>query len=334
MAASRALAPSTFAGSTRTAVEAKAPWVDAVLEAARRDLNRRTATGLDAAARRYSEIERQWPQDPRAQAGLARVAALRADLRLGDRFALYFESRSRAERALAREPTQVDALLALSSAQRLLEWDAAAAGRSLEAALAVAAHDPDVHQVRAWWLSAAGRHREAIDAATRASALAPGSATKRSDLAFVLTMAGRFDAAAAEARAVLDANPREGAAWGALLRSRLGAGDLDGALDLHLDMLRTYGVPPEAVARWRAVGEAEGYWAFSSRWLESVPSERLLIARAAALAHLGQLDRAFGLVERAVERRDWEALWLESLPELAPLHRDGRFQQLLNRLEA
>ncbi|MEO1368637.1 MAG: winged helix-turn-helix domain-containing protein, partial [Acidobacteriota bacterium] len=205
VAASRALAP-----QVEPAFAAES-WTAALLEASRRDLDLRTAESLAAAERRYLEVERSRPDDVRAQAGLARVAAMRADLRLGDRFELYFEARKRAEHALATAPDEVDALLALSSAQRLLEWDAAAAGRSLDAALAADPRHPDVHQVRSWWLSARGEHGEAVAAARRAVELSPRSSTKRADLAFVLVMAGRFDEGAAEALAVLDGDPGTGA---------------------------------------------------------------------------------------------------------------------------
>ncbi|MEM8993495.1 MAG: winged helix-turn-helix domain-containing protein [Acidobacteriota bacterium] len=323
VAASRALAPRV---ETSTLQET---WAEALLEASRRDLDRRTAESLTAAERRYLEVERSRPDDVRAQAGLARVAAMRADLRLGDRFELYFEARMRAEQALAAAPDEVDALLALSSAQRLLEWDPQAAGRSLDAALAADPGHPDVHQIRSWWLSAEGQHGEAVAAARRALELAPRSLTKRADLAFILVMAGHFDDGAAEARAVLDEDPGTGAAWGALIRARLGVGDLDGALRLHLEMLAAYGATPEALEPWRALGREEGYWAFAGDLLDATAPDDALVHRAAAFAQLGESDRALALLERAAERRDWEVLWLEALPELAPLHAEERFQALL-----
>ncbi|MEM1205721.1 MAG: winged helix-turn-helix domain-containing protein, partial [Acidobacteriota bacterium] len=141
--------------------------VDALLVRARRELDERSPASLERAEAHYLRLLDLRGDDPRAHAGLARVAALRADLRLGDRFDLYHEARSRAERALSRDGSLVDAHLALATTQFILDWDASAAARSLETCLSLEPGNPDVHQVRAWLFSAMGDHAAARRAAAR-----------------------------------------------------------------------------------------------------------------------------------------------------------------------
>ncbi|MEM1207518.1 MAG: hypothetical protein AAGN66_30065, partial [Acidobacteriota bacterium] len=108
-------------------------------------------------------------------------------------------------------------------------------------------------------------------------------------------------------------------------------GDPESARRHHLGILRRGGWGPSDLADLEGPRVGGGYWPFLRRVLDRLPPETALASRAAAAAHLGELDDAVALLERAADRRDWEILWLEQLPELAPLRDLDRFQALLER---
>ncbi|MEM8959873.1 MAG: winged helix-turn-helix domain-containing protein [Acidobacteriota bacterium] len=288
------------------------PEMLTALETARGELALRTAASLTRAELAYRHLG----DDPRALAGLARVATLRADLRLGDRFALYHQARGLAERALAIDPTVVDAHLALGAIHLLIDWDVEAARLSLDRALALAPDDPDVLQVQAWQLSALGRHDAAIDAARRAVEGASSSITHRADLAFLQIVADRPDKAL-ETIAATSLDDPELTRLAAI--AHLAQGDEASAGEL---LHRWAGSPASLPA---------DYWAIIGAVAERLADDHALVMRAALHAREGELDTAMRLLERAYERRDWEILWLERLPGFAPLHAHEGFAALIER---
>lgn len=292
---------------------------------ARRLMESRRPEALASADRTFQELADQHAEAAEVMAAQARLAALRADLRGGDRFRLYHRARSLAERALSLNPDLVDAHLALATVEMIMEWDGAAASRSLAKAMGSARRPLDisaVEQAQSWLLSAQGDHNGARRAALRSVILDPRNPTKRGDLALILVFAGDLSRAIEESRRALMQDRAEGSAWGALIRARLAQNDVEGAEVALRDM-------------WGLHHQSQGYWQLTHRLLEPAEPEddrgQALAARAAALAHLGRVDQALTLLERAAERRDWEILWLEQLPELRPLLTEPRFQRLLRR---
>jgi len=305
------------------------PSLEALHAEARKRLDLRTPKDLDKAQQAYRQILELLPDDARGQAGLARVAATRADLRDGDRFELYHESKSRAQRALAIDADLADAHLALGTTQLLLDWNLPLAAASLEYAVGQDPENPDGHQVLAWSHSAQGAHLLAETAARRSVELDPQSANRRADLAFLLLMGGNADGAIEEAEAALVLDEVNISAAVVLIRAHLSARDLNSAQAILLAM-----VSPPKLPTAESPLASLGFWALFERILPQLPDEEALTFRAGLSARAGELDKAFGFLEVAFARRSWEILWLEHLPELTPLREEARFKKLLRRRDS
>lgn len=307
------------------------PVVTALLSTGRRGLEKRRWESLEQAEQAYERLSELRPEDPRGYAGMARVASMRADMRLGDRFELFHRTRTLAERALSLDESVADAHLALSSAQLFSQWDLEGAGHSIERALGLAPTDPDVHQLRAWWLSASGDLQGATSVARHVVALQPANPTRRADLAFLLVLAGEIEEAIAVAEQTLELDPKNATACGALVRAHLSLGHENEAAGVALELFRLRRMSAETLAELERIQSGEGYWAMLSRVLDDLPPEIWLTTRAAVHAQRGETERALGFLEQAFQRRDWEILWLEHLQELAPLRTELRFKDLLSR---
>ena len=311
------------------------PRVDALFAEARKRLDLRTATDLDLAERAYRDLLARLPEDDRAaghraraEAGLARVAVSRADLRLGDRFGLYHQARSRAEKALAIDPLLAEAHLALGTTRFLLDWDLERSIDSLDRALQVAPEDPDTHQVLAWALSVRGDHAAAEVAARRAVDLDPRSASRRADLAFLLLVAGQHQTAIDEAEAALVLDPANVSAFTVLFRAHLARSDEASARDT---LVRLF--PPREDSDLEALAELD-VWQLLEIVMRHMPPEQGLTVRAGLRARAGAVDQALAALDLAFAQRDWEVLWLEHLPELEDLRQEERFRALLLRRDS
>ena len=297
----------------------------------RADLRQRTPKSLTRAEQRFARVVEVRPQDARGHAGLARVATLRADLRLGDRFQLYHQARQSADRALELDPDSAEAHLALATVHLLFDWDFPRAEDRVLKALDIEPENPDAFQVYSWWLSCRGRHDEAVDAARRALSLEPQAAGRFADLSFMLSFADRGEEAVLYAQSALELQPLHGSANAALIAAQLVRGDERSATARLHPHLR--GTHHDVMRQGQRSSEA-GFWTSLGALLERTPDDQELVSRAAVHAQAGDIERALGFLERAYERRDWEILWLDRLPGLLPLHQEPRFQKLIQSRES
>ena len=252
-----------------------------------------------------------------AWAALSRALSYRADLRLGDRLDLYHRARQAAEKALELDPLEPQAHLSLGTVLFLLDWDFDRAGKHLFRSRELLPDDPTVYQVSAWWFSARGDHEAALSAARRALRLDPASATRRADLAFVHLVAGDTDSSLRHANAALVLDPGCASADAVRVRAHLAR--------------NAFGAAATAMGAPEAEDSETAFWSFLETWIDGLGPGQALVARAALAGHQGQTEIAIALLERARERRDWEVLWLEHLPELRSLHGEPRFIDLLAR---
>ncbi len=311
----------------RTVEKAMGSW----LAEARTALRRRTPESLDRAEQRFARVVEVRPHDARGYAGLARVATLRADLRLGDRFQLYHQARQSAERALELDPESADAHLALATIHLLFDWDFPRAESQVLKALDIEPRNPDAFQVYSWWLSCRSRHDEAVDASRKALALEPQAPNRFADLSFMLSFAGRGEEAVLYAQNALDLQPLHGSANAAMIAAQLVRGDERSATArLHPRLRSTH---RDVMRRGRESSQAD-FWTSLGVLLERAPDDHELVSRAAVHAQAGEIERALGYLERAYERRDWEILWLDRLPGLAPLYEEPRFRKLIQNRES
>lgn len=242
---------------------------------------------------------------------------------------------AQARRALELDPQLAPAHVVMGRILFYVTYDWDAAGRELQRAIEL---DPELarayHQY-AGWLSARGRHEEALAAAERARRLDPGSLLLAADVGLFAYFARRWDQAIAESRRVLALDP--GYVWAQ--RWILYAAQERGSVALALEQARAE--VAAAVERRGArtpeggIGSLEDYWRWRlARMREIVGEDRAPPAQLAMLyLGAGERERALEVLGVACERHaGWRAPYLGVHPFFDPLRSEPRFQAVLECL--
>jgi len=214
-----------------------------------------------------------------------------------------------------------------------LDWDWRGAGARLERAVELDGESARAHQWYSRYLSAVGHTRAALDHARRAVALAPGSASARTDLGLAHFYAGDFrgaiDACAEAARMLPQFVPAQRCAADAAAE----AGDAT----LAVQWMTAFA--PQAAAEIGGVAAREGiagFWRQRVARLEigmtDADCERRAWPLAVALVHHGQADRAIDWLQRAANQRTDVLVFAAVHPAFRPLRADPRFGSLLRRV--
>jgi len=307
------------------------------LEAWRRGrylLSRDTERGYLESARAFAEAVRLDPGFAEAHVGLAD-----AYLMLGrhgyrppvETMPLARESALEAQRLDAAAPGLQAVLAGLLF---YWDWDFEAAEAAYRRAIAEDPGSARSHHGLAHFLSAMGRHDEALAESRRARILEPLSVAIHSDAAWFYYRARRYEEALAESRRALELEPGFGS-----------------ALLCAVSILADRGEPAAAVAELRGAARAEGGDELLALLEGTDPGaalerfrrwrlERLLHAEgyvspyylASAHASLGEVDAAFAWLEKAYAARDRAVLLLNVNPGFDPLRGDPRFAELLARV--
>jgi len=211
-----------------------------------------------------------------------------------------------------------------------LRWDWDEELRAYQRAIAL---DPNVPKVYAWYgfaLAVQGRVEEGLAMRQRAFEMDPTGLVTKINLAGALMSLGRHDEALAQLESTLELEPDY--YWALILRGSMHVdrGELAEAVSLF-EKAGAWTLQVCALAR-------SGHPEAGRRILE----ERLAAAAAGeyvseyhlALAHgaLGDVERAFELLEVAYQKRLWGLSLMGGAWELTGLRTDPRFADLLHRL--
>jgi tetratricopeptide (TPR) repeat protein len=244
------------------------------------------------------------------------------------------QARLAAEKTLALDPADPNALLALAQ----LEWIGArnwpAAERQFRL---VVERNPGFAAGHGWFataLMARGRFDEALAELARASRLDPYSYLVSNDEATILYCARRYGQAIARARKTIEIEPQ-------FIYARVVLGACESARGRYAEALREFqpvlersrldvlGRMGHALARSGRRGEAEALL----RELESEGAQGNSRVQAAFVrAGLGDSAGALDDLEAAFARRETDLNYLAVEPVLAPLHAEPRFQALRKRM--
>lgn len=297
------------------------------------------AAGGEAALRRaIGFLDESIARDPRfadAHASLAEAwIALGDGLHVRSREA-YPRARAAAEAALALEPGLAEAWTYLGVVQTYYEWDLERGPRALDKAAALNPGNARAHHYRADYLSATGRHDEAIAATRRAQALDPLSRAVNEDVGWYSYFARRYREAAVQFRRTADLEPEAPGLHLFAAHCFASLDDWTEALKEARQVLVDTGRDPASADRLLAAGGRDAYHAF----LRSVIAWRQKQTTAvtpfsfAMLAELGDREAALRDLERARDER-WRYLLVEvgGEPRLDPLRSDPRFLALRREL--
>ncbi|MEO7477142.1 MAG: protein kinase, partial [Gemmatimonadales bacterium] len=299
--------------------------------------NKRTGEGIARSIAWFEQAVARTPDDAGLHAALADAhltLALYGAVPAPDAMP---KAKTSAERALALEPGSAQAHGALASVTALYDWAWRDAEDLFRRAVQPACASPTAHQWRAMHLLAPlARFDAARGALAEARELDPLSPAILTSLAVLSFFERDWDRAARELHEVLDLEPGFAAGHYFLGQTQLWGAGGEGSEAAMERAVALAGQSTETVAGLAYVQAVRGRPGKARATLEE------LIARAGdayvsparvAQIHLGLGDRgpALDWLERALEQRCPELVWLGVHPMFDPLRGEARFLALLER---
>ena len=247
------------------------------------------------------------------------------------------KAKQAAEQALNLDGGLAEGYGTLAQLRFFYDWDFPGAERQFRRALELSPNYATAHQWYGLLLMYQRRFEEAFQEIKKAQELDPLSRVIRADLGLIYLYSGRYDEAIQQGRTILEIEPNFSMAH-----------DL---LGMALGQKRMY---PEAIAEFQkylilsdrdpdALMRLGSAYAVSGdkdnalkllHELKSLPKGRYASPCyfAALETALGEKDRAFKRLERALDQRASSLLLLAVDPAFDPLRADPRFQDLLRRV--
>jgi DNA-binding winged helix-turn-helix (wHTH) protein/Tfp pilus assembly protein PilF len=263
-----------------------------------------------------------------AHAGMALACCARAELRLASPAMAYRDARDAALRALAMDPANADAQVALATVLLLSDWNWSGARRSVERALEI---DPD--HAEGWLLygrllEALGRLDEGLQAKQKALERNPASAVVHLQIAVPFWNQRGYDEMIEWARRSLALDPDHVLAREFIASAYLKKGDIDLHMRESLAHATAAGAPPELIEELQAVYASDGrpgIVRYVLRTSANAPAVQLALFHGEA----GDLDAAFFHLDAAIARRDPALVHLAVAPQWDWLRGDARFDERL-----
>jgi tetratricopeptide (TPR) repeat protein len=220
--------------------------------------------------------------------------------------------------------------------RQFYEWDWRGAEEEYKRAIALNSNYATGYQWYAEYLSAMGRHDEALTEIRKAQAVDPLSLIVNAVEANLLYMAGRYDQAIDKSQQVIDMDPNFPEVYEYLKRAYDQKGLYREAIAARQARRRILGRNVTDTPALRAAAEAtsaRAYW--RQRLAQEIEESRvegvLAYEFAEILAKAGDTAGALDWLERACRDHDFMMMYIRVAPNLAPLHSQPRYANLLQR---
>jgi TolB-like protein/DNA-binding SARP family transcriptional activator len=296
---------------------------------------RMTPSSVAEALRHFQDAVRLDPSFAPAHAGIAYAHGVLARMGLIAPTEGYARMRRCAERALALEPRNAEAHIALGMCTTVLDRDWALAERHITLGIEHASVLSESWWSYSYFLCVTARRDEALRAARRARALDPVAPTIWLNEVLVLAAAGDVRAALVSAREFAAFHRDSSASAFALGVAGEAAGDHATAAAAFERAVVLGGGPHSIAARGHnlacmgrtadARALLDGLLAIEDRY---VPPTSLARIHAA----VGDRDEAFRCLDRAADMHDDWLLLMDGWPRFEPIRDDPRFAALRQRL--
>ena len=303
-----------------------------------RGKNELSKQNVDSIKKGAEYFQRSIDDDPRyarAYAGLADAYSLLANYQGLLPSEAFPRAKAAAMKALELDPEAPEAHGALALVKHHFEWDWSGAEAEYKRAIELQPNFASAHHRYAWFLSDMGRHDQALQEIRRAQELDPTSMVVQTNLGRVLYRARRYDESVAELRKAVALDPdrmfthiflgmayeQKGSCTEALNEFRIVqtfTEGRDGTGAAHAEA--TCGRPADAR---RAMKILAG---------PSTDPVQDWFYVAGVFAALGEKDRAFDWLDKAIQNRDFFVTEMKGHPYMDPLRSDPRFGSLLARV--
>jgi tetratricopeptide (TPR) repeat protein len=242
-----------------------------------------------------------------------------------------------ATRALELDEGLAEAHTSLALTLENHDWDWSAAEREFNRAIELNPGYATAHQWYAQYLSAHGRHDEAMAEMSKAHQLDPFSLTINTGLGMVLAEGGREDLAIERLRKTVEMDANFSYVHFQFGRTYLRKMDFEKAI---AEFQKASALSPSMSRYASALGHAyarAGRHSDAHQVLEQLaPSSDGLHASwtdiAIIHAGLGQSDQVFAALEKAHAHREWRLVRMKVEPMFDPVRADPRFGNLLHRI--
>jgi TolB-like protein/Tfp pilus assembly protein PilF len=300
--------------------------------------NRRGGDALLKSVEYFDQAIRIDPGYASAYAGLADTYTLLGSVSgaMGPQNAMA-KAKAAALEALKRDDSLGEAHTSLAMLHFWYDWDWASAEREFKLAIARNRSYPTAHHWYAIYLSAMGRHDEAMTEIDQATRLDPVSAIIRASRGWVQYHRRQYDEAIVESRKALDLDADFVRAHTYLGMSYLKKGKPQEAIAAAAEADRLGGGIPITRAYLAQAYALGGRTAEANQILADLvrptPGRYVSPSDVAALyVWLGEPERAIDWLEKAVDERSFNMVYLKVHPGYDPLRQNPRFVALLRRM--
>ena len=248
---------------------------------------------------------------------------------------LYPKAKAAALKALELDDTLAEAHVSLGYILFNYDWDWAGCEREYKRAFEL---NPGLtYGAYGLYLSAAGRHDEAVAKVKHEEELDPLTIPVKRNVGHVLINARRYEEAIQQFKKVLELKPDAPASLAGLANAYAFKGRHSEAIAAFQKVAQISGNTPGAKAAMAWVYAWFGRGVEARRILaelEVTPNRESLpqITMSTTYAALGEKDKAFSWLDRAYENHSPSLLYLNVMPEFDNLRSDVRFQDLLRRV--
>ncbi len=298
--------------------------------------NRPGPTGLRTAVTYFDQALAIDPAFSRAHSSRARAYLSLAEHYVMEPGEALRIAREAADRALALDPDDGDALVVLGEARRVMDHDPPGARAAFERAMALNPSADAAHRYYAWFLGVRRLGPDAIAAADRAFSLDPLCIVMQTSAADVRYFARDYEGALSRSRHALDMEPESERAMRSAAAVLVQLGRAEEAV-ATFDAVPERALSSAALAvkgcALAAAGNVDKARAMARR-LERAGRDRVVSPYHFAALHtaLGDADAAVAQLERACTAGD---PWLDAVgvdPRFTALHGDARLHAIRARL--
>ena len=248
------------------------------------------------------------------------------------------QAKAAAQQALEIDPTLAEAHTFLAYSLVIYDWNWTEAERSFKRAIELDPNNSAAHfRYGQVYLAPTGRVDEAAAEIKRGLDLEPLDVNMGATLAWVYLVAGQNDKALEQARKTYDLEPNHPIGRWILSQALIYKGMYGEAISLNEQWLQTdptnqFALRDAGIAYAKA-GRPDKAEEMIRKFREIAKTKYVPTCRIASIyAALGDKDKAFEELQKALEVRDWELFRMGPDPYFSSLRDDPRFKEMLKRI--